>query len=132
MKQVVGGALFRKDELLVVKRTPDRILGPNVWEIPGGKVEPGENNEEALEREFMEETKIKIRVIKKYHTFHYKYDEKDAEENDFIVEAENFNVTIDPKEHTEFRWVTKGQLSNLNISPDMRKSIEKAFDLIKN
>ncbi len=128
LKRIVGGALFRDGKLLMVKRTKDRILWPNLWEIPGGKVEGNESDEEALIREFVEETRLEIKIIKKYNGFYYKYDGKDAIESDFIIEADTFDVKIDPNEHTEYRWITKDELKSLEISPDMRKSIEKAFE----
>ena|SRR3989338_6765802 len=131
LKRIVGGALFQKGKLLVVKRTKERVLWPNLWEIPGGRVEGNESDEEALEREFLEETGIRAAIIKKYNEFYYKYAGKDSVESDFIIQADRFAVKIDPNEHTEYRWVTEEQLKNLEISPDMRKSIEKAFQLIK-
>ena len=131
LKRIVGGALFQKGKLLVVKRTKERVLWPNLWEIPGGRVEGNESDEEALIREFLEETTIKIRIFKKYNEFYYKYAGKDSVESDFIIQADRFAVKIDPNEHTEYRWVTEEQLKNLEISPDTRKSIEKAFQLIK-
>ncbi len=129
LKRIVGGALFQKGKLLVVKRTK-RVLWPNLWEIPGGRVEGNESDEEALIREFEEETGLEITIIKKYNEFYYKYADKDSVESDFIIQADSFAVKIDPNEHTEYRWVTEEQLKNLEISPDMRKSIEKAFGMV--
>lgn len=130
MKKVVGGALFRNGKLLVVKRTNSRKFWPGIWEIPGGKVEGSETDVEALQREFLEETHLKINVIRKFYTFRYIYVDEPAEENDYIVKSDNFEVKIDPEEHTEHRWVTKGEFKNLETSPDMRKSIEKAFGMV--
>ncbi|MBS3053011.1 MAG: NUDIX domain-containing protein [Candidatus Aenigmarchaeota archaeon] len=127
--RIVGGALFQKGKLLVVKRTKERVLWPNLWEIPGGRVEGNESDEEALVREFLEETELQIRIIKKYNEFYYKYAGKDSVESDFIIQADSFAVKIDPNEHTEYRWITKDELRSLEISPDMRKSIEKAFEV---
>jgi 8-oxo-dGTP diphosphatase len=127
MMRVVGGALFHNGKLLLVKRTKERAFWPDMWEIPGGRVEKGETDEEALVREFQEETNLDIEVVKRYHEFGYKYTDKDAVENDFIVKAENFQVVIDPKEHTEFKWVARDELDKFKMSPDMKISIEKAF-----
>ncbi len=51
---VVAAVIRRGDELLITRR-PDRDGRPGQWEFPGGKVEPGEPEPEALRREIAEE-----------------------------------------------------------------------------
>jgi 8-oxo-dGTP diphosphatase len=52
--QVVGAAIVRDARVLAARRTaPERLAG--MWEFPGGKVEPGESDAEALVRELAEE-----------------------------------------------------------------------------
>jgi 8-oxo-dGTP diphosphatase len=63
--QVVGGAvvdnLARPALLLVARRSaPEQLAG--LWEFPGGKVEPGEQPESALQRELQEELGIGVRL----------------------------------------------------------------------
>jgi 8-oxo-dGTP diphosphatase len=51
---VVGAALLRGDRVLASRRTgPPHLAG--YWEFPGGKVEDGESDVEALVRELQEE-----------------------------------------------------------------------------
>lgn len=62
---VVGAAIVddldRPTLLLAARRTePSRLAGG--WELPGGKVEPGEGPEEALHRELREELGIGVRL----------------------------------------------------------------------
>ena len=60
-KQVVGAAIVREGRVLACRRTsPPAAAGR--WELPGGKVEPGELPAEALVREIAEELGVAIVV----------------------------------------------------------------------
>ena len=59
--EVVGGALVRDGRVLASRRTePPRLAG--LWEFPGGKVEPGEDDATALVRELREELQVEVVV----------------------------------------------------------------------
>lgn len=51
----VVAAVVRRGDTILVTRRPDRPGTPGQWEFPGGKVEPGEAEPEALARELREE-----------------------------------------------------------------------------
>lgn len=59
--EVVGAAILREGRVLASRRTePPRLAG--LWEFPGGKVEPGESDEQALVRELQEELRVEVEV----------------------------------------------------------------------
>lgn len=59
---VVAAALLRDGHLLAARRTaPPELAGR--WELPGGKVEPGEDPVAALVRECREELGVEVELI---------------------------------------------------------------------
>jgi 8-oxo-dGTP diphosphatase len=59
---VVGAALIEGGRLLAARRSaPPELAGR--WELPGGKVEPGESAEAALCRELREELGVETEVL---------------------------------------------------------------------
>ncbi len=56
---VVGAAIIDCGRLLAARRTDPPALAGG-WEFPGGKVEPGESDEQALVRECREELGVEI------------------------------------------------------------------------
>jgi 8-oxo-dGTP diphosphatase len=64
---VVGAAILDGDRLLAARRSePAHLAGG--WELPGGKVDPGETDEQALLRECREELGVTIRLLDRVGT----------------------------------------------------------------
>jgi 8-oxo-dGTP diphosphatase len=59
---VVGGAVLDGGRLLAARRTAPPALAGR-WELPGGKVESGEREEQALVRELREELGIDVEPV---------------------------------------------------------------------
>ncbi|WP_026830442.1 (deoxy)nucleoside triphosphate pyrophosphohydrolase [Exiguobacterium antarcticum] len=120
---VVGAVITNLNhEVLCALRSPVMSL-PNLWEFPGGKIEPGERPEESLFREIQEELNCTIQVGDHIETTRYEYEK-------VIVELSTFQSTIvsgapEALEHAELRWVPVKQLDSLNWAPADVPSVEK-------
>ncbi|MFJ1644217.1 (deoxy)nucleoside triphosphate pyrophosphohydrolase [Streptomyces sp. NPDC088258] len=61
---VVAGAVFDRGRLLAARRSaPPELAGR--WELPGGKLEPGELPEQGLVRELREELGVEARPVER-------------------------------------------------------------------
>ena len=60
MHKVVVGALVREGRVLLAHRRPDKWAYPDVWDLPGGLMEDGESELDALTRELHEELGVQI------------------------------------------------------------------------
>lgn len=58
--KAVVGALVRGDRVLLAHRSASKRAFPGVWDLPGGVVEAGESELEALGRELLEELGVAI------------------------------------------------------------------------
>ena len=82
MKQIVtvAGIIYNeKGEILCTEREVGKYEYTSLkWEFPGEKLEIGENNIQALERELREELEIKVQIQDKF--YQYRNDEKHLKE----------------------------------------------------
>lgn len=61
---VVGAAIIRDGKVLVAQRSRPAVLAGG-WELPGGKVDPGERDEDALVRECREELSVEVSLTER-------------------------------------------------------------------
>ena len=59
---------------VLIARRPSDIVLPGFWELPGGKIEPGETPQVCLAREFLEELGLTIAVGQELPASDHLYD----------------------------------------------------------
>jgi len=85
------------------------------WEFPGGKMEPGESPEEALQREIWEELETRIVVERLVQTVEWDYPAFHLTMHCFLCSIESGCLTL--KEHEAARWLTKEQFDSVDWLP---------------
>ena len=101
--EVVAAIIHRDGRILATQRGYGEYKG--WWEFPGGKIEPGETEEQAIVREIREELNVGICVERKVCTVEYDYPAFHLRMHCFwcsIVEGE-----LELKEHQSARWLAK-------------------------
>lgn len=113
---VVLGALVADHRLLLVHRRPDKAAFPDVWDLPGGVVEPGESEREALARELREELGIRVETRQggvPTHLGHWRVEPAGAPVllSPWIVPRWHGTPTnAAPEEHDGLAWFALGRL----------------------
>jgi 8-oxo-dGTP diphosphatase len=108
VNKVLAGAIIKMgDEVLIVKRAPTEDFMQNIFEIPSGHVEDGEDLIAGLVREVQEETALNIKRISAYAgSFDYTTGSgKFARQFNFVVDQYDGEVSLNPVEHSEYRFI---------------------------
>ncbi|MFH1174720.1 MAG: NUDIX domain-containing protein [archaeon] len=110
----VYGILVQNNKLLVVK-----CKWSSLWEFPGGTREIGESNEEALTREFFEETGLRIapgRLVAKQHALFYADDLNQYFNKTllFFIVSTDEHTPSPGEEITSVHWLRKSPSKNVH------------------
>ncbi|MCF7823071.1 MAG: A/G-specific adenine glycosylase [Candidatus Marinimicrobia bacterium] len=105
---IVIGLIRRGDCFLIQKRPSSGLLG-GLWEFPGGKIEAGESEQEALLREVREETSLTVGIGEKIGTIKHAYTHFKITLSAYFCDWSEGEARIHAA--TENRWVKKNQLN---------------------
>lgn len=129
-KIVVAGLLQHEGRILLIRRSLKESLFPGYFELPSGKVEFGEDPVKALEREFLEETNLKIKVGEPLRTFSYVSDEGRRHSVEIVFRVSLVSSPSEVKlseDHDEYRWVLPGDVDKIKLSEEIRRSFDYAL-----
>mgnify|MGYP002853316881 CR=1 FL=1 len=112
---------FEGRKVFIAHRNPTGQMGGR-WEFPGGKVESGESDEQAIVRELKEEFGVQVEVGQKIAETTFKHNGEDFSLHGYLVHFphngldKKFTLT----EHTEYDWVELAKIPTMNfVDSDM-------------
>lgn len=111
----VRGLLKKDNKFLILKRHPNSSSNPNRWELPGGKVDDGENFDKALIRELKEETNLDIKIGDLVGAVQEDFPHKKTVAIIMNIELISGEIKIS-EEHVDWKWVSIDELESFDIS----------------
>ena len=111
--EVVAAIIKKNGKYLATQRGYGDLKGG--WEFPGGKMEEGEDREEALIREIKEELDAQTNIEKYFTTVEYDYKSFYLIMHCFICNLIDENISL--LEHSNAVWLDKNELGKLDWLP---------------
>ena len=121
MNNYVAIALLDKNKVLMQLRdNKSNIYEPNKWNLPGGKCKIGESLDQAIRREFKEETGYVLKNPKKINTLFMSYEKGDYNWHIFTEEFDD-KQEIRCYEGQKMEFLTLEELRKMDLA---RKNLE--------
>jgi 8-oxo-dGTP diphosphatase len=129
MERSVAGILLREGRVFIAKRGPEGSFS-GYWEFPGGKVEQGESDEEALMREFEEEFELRVRPRRMVGECLFPHRGTERVLAAWLIEP---YPDSQPRllEHEALSWADAGELEALRLVDSDRKMLEFVLPLLR-
>jgi 8-oxo-dGTP pyrophosphatase MutT (NUDIX family) len=116
----IKGVLLLEQQVVLVKNAR------NEWELPGGRVDPGESHAQTLVREFVEELDVKVAVSKPIDSYLFEVTPGR------LVRIFTYGCTLEgpfsPRisdEHAAHCLWPVQRLADINLPEGYRRSVEK-------
>ena len=126
MKRKGSSIIFvnEKEQILLFLRDnkPD-LPYPNMWDVPGGNVEPNEHPEECIIREMKEEMDLDIDEFKLFSKIEF----EDRIEYTFWTRADFDIDDIDLMEGQKLKWFTRDDAKQTTLAYGFNDIVEKFY-----
>ena len=121
---VVGAAILQDGRMLLLRRREGDYLD-GIYELPSGVVETGESLGQALSREVLEETGLRLKGAPAYlGSFDYfSGSGRPTRQFNFQASVESGDC-IRLSEHDAFTWANRSDLDDIPVSVEVRNLLE--------
>ncbi len=113
--EVVAAIIEHDNKILCMQRNKSKFVYTSYkFEFPGGKIEAGEENHEALERELREEMDMDINISEKdfFMTVNHTYPDFSITMHTYLCKLEHPKFVM--KEHVDAKWMVVEDLFSLD------------------
>ena len=121
--EVVAAIIRDGDRILATQRGYGKWRG--WWEFPGGKMQEGENREDALVRELKEEMDATIVIDEYYTTIDYDYPDFHLTMHCYFCHIPDSHYILN--EHMDARWLTADTVDSVRWLPADQDLVANLF-----
>ncbi|QRK07194.1 (deoxy)nucleoside triphosphate pyrophosphohydrolase [Archangium minus] len=127
--RVVGAMLQNAEGRYLITQRPPKATLPLLWEFPGGRVEEGESDEQALAREIREEMGVEVVVMDQALHTHHEYPTYDIDFRVYRCRLSSPESAIHHLRVHDHRWVTLEEMSKYQFPDADAKTLAKLLGL---
>lgn len=120
--RVVAAVIEREGRYLITQRRPTAVL-PLLWEFPGGRVEDGEEDAEALKREIRERLDVDVDVGQMISFISHPYEKYTVDL--YLYECQLRSETLTAQGVNAFRWVPSSEFERYPFTPADQASMDR-------
>ena len=120
--RVVAAMVAVDGRYLITQRRKTAVL-PNLWEFPGGRVETGETDAQALAREIHERLGVRIEVGQMISYVSHPYENYVVDL--FLYECTLVTENLEALAVNAFKWVPSGDFDQYPFTPADEASMNK-------
>lgn len=125
--RVVAAVLERDGRYLITQRRPTAVL-PLMWEFPGGKVELGESDAQALKREVLHRLGADIECGKLISFVSHPYEHYVVDL--FLYECRIVEGELESKAVNAYKWVASAEFDQYPFTPADEASMNKLLGVV--
>ena len=119
--RVVAAVIQCNGKYLITQRREQSSL-PLFWEFPGGRVEPGESDAEALKRELGERLGSQVNVGKPVAFRRHDYEGYAVEL--VLYDAELISDDVEAKGVKDYKWIPAAEVGEYPFPPADRQALD--------
>ena len=119
---VVSAAIEREGAYLITQRL-EKAVFPLLWEFPGGKIEDGENKEDALAREIEYRLGVKPKVLGLLNETKHSYPNYDIVL--YLMACDISDQEPKPLTVRDLKWASSAEMGDYDFVPADAESMDK-------
>ncbi|MCK5459995.1 NUDIX domain-containing protein [Candidatus Parcubacteria bacterium] len=124
----ITGIIVKNKQVLIVKRDKKEVAFPNMWTLPGGKVERGDSILKTLKKEIKEEVGLEINdEINFSNEYNFiRPDNYSVVGLSFVCKYKSGEIILE-QGLNNYKWVDKKNYLQYNLIPGVKKDLKIFF-----